>query len=97
MEVDQASFLKMAVELKSSEFGNIMHCVADQNMIDFAKDLIGKIQDCYGAQTVTNLMFSRNSVAENSPIMVMISKMSARNRNWSNEDKDKLTIQTCLL
>ena len=38
MEVDQASFLKMAVELQSSEFGNIMHCVADQNMIDFAKE-----------------------------------------------------------
>merc|ERR1712051_462922 len=35
-------------------------------------------------------MFSRNSVEENSPIMVMISKMSARNRNWSNEDKDKI-------
>ena len=90
MEVDQASFVKMAVELKSSEYGNIMHCIANQSMINFAKDLIGKIQDHYDAQTVTNLMFSRNLLAENSPMMVMISKMSMRNRNSSIEDKDKI-------
>ena len=89
MEVDQASFLKMAVELKSSEYGNIMHCVANQNMINFANNLIEKIQNHYEAQTVAKLMFSRN-VAENSPMMVMISKMTMRNRNWSNEDKDKI-------
>ena len=90
MEVDQASFLKMAVELKSSEYGNIMHCVANQNMINFANDLIEKIQNHYGAQTVTNLMFLRNLLTENSPMMIMISKMSMMNRNWSTEDKDKI-------
>ena len=81
MEVDQTSFIKMAVELKTSEFGNIMHSIANERMIDFAKDLIGKIQNHYDAMTVTNLMFLRNFVMENSPIMAMISKM------YNEEDK----------
>ena len=83
MEVDQTSFIKMAVELKTSEFGNIMHSIANERMIDFAKDLIGKIQNHYDAMTVTKLMFLRNSVIENSPIMAMISKMY-------NEEEDKI-------
>ena len=83
MEVDQNSFIKMAVELKTSQFGNIMHSIANERMIDFAKDLIGKIQNHYDAMTVTKLMFLRNSVIENSPIMAMISKMN-------NEEEEKI-------
>ena len=81
MEVDQKNFLKMAVELTPSQFGNIMHSIANERMIDFAKDLIGKIQNHYDAITVTKLMFMRDSVIENSPIMAMISKM------YKEEDK----------
>ena len=73
----------MAVELKTSAFGNIMHSIANERMIDFAKDLIGKIQNHYDAMTVTKLMFLRNSVIENSPIMAMISKMY-------KEEEDKI-------
>ena len=87
MEVDQTSFIKMAVELKTSEFGNIMHFMANENMINSAKDLIEKIQDLYDAKTVTKLMFLRNSISENSPIMLMISKMSMRDEKLYNEEK----------
>ena len=76
MEVDQASFIKMAVELKNSEFGNIMHCLANEKMVNFAKDLIENIKNNYGAKAVVKLMSLRNSIAENSPMMVMISKIS---------------------
>ena len=76
MEVDQISFIKMAVELKTSEFGNIMHSIANERMIDFAENLIKKIKNHYDDMTVTKLMFLRNSDFENSPIMAMISKMN---------------------
>ena len=87
MEVDQNLFSKMAVELKTSEFGNIMHFIANEKMVSFAKDLILKIQNQYDSTTASKLMFLRNSVAENSPIMVMISKMSMRDVNLYNEEK----------
>ena len=90
MEVDQTSFIKMAVELKTSEFGNIMHSIANERMVDFAKDLIENIQNHYDLNTVSKLMFLRNSVLENSPIMVMISKMSIRDKHLFNEEKDKI-------
>ena len=83
MEVDQTSFIKMAVELKTSEFGNIMHSIANERMIDFAEDLIKKIKNHYDDMTVTKLMFLRNSVIEDSPIMAMISKMN-------NEEEEKI-------
>ena len=80
----------MAVELKTSEFGNIMHSIANERMIDFAEDLIKKIKNHYDDMTVTKLMFLRNSVLENSPIMVMISNMSIREKHLYNEEKDKI-------
>ena len=83
MEVDQISFIKMAVELKTSEFGNIMHSIANERMIDFAEDLIKKIRNQYDDMTVTKLMFLRNYVIGNSPIMAMISKMN-------NEEEEKI-------
>ena len=90
MKVDPTSFIKMAVELKTSEFGNIMHSIANERMVDFAKDLIENIQNHYDLNTVSKLMFLRNSVLENSPIMVMISKMSIRDKHLFNEEKDKI-------
>ena len=83
MEVDQVSFIKMAVELKTSEFGNIMHAIANERMIDFAENLIKKIKNHYDDMTVTKLMFLRNSDFENSPIMAMISKMN-------NKEEEKI-------
>ena len=83
MEVDQISFIKMAVELKTSEFGNIMHSIANERMIDFAENLIKKIKNHYDDMTVTKLMFLRNSDFENSPIMAMISKMN-------NKEEEKI-------
>ena len=90
MEVDQTSFIKMAVELKTSEFGNIMHSIANEKMVNFAKDLIEKIQNQYDSNAASKLMFLRDSFVENSPIMVMISKMSIRDEHLYNEEKDKI-------
>ena len=90
MEVDRTLFIKMAVELKTSEFGNIMHSIANERMVDFAKDLIENIQNHYDLNTVSKLMFLRNSVLENSPIMVMISKMSIWDEHLYNDEKDKI-------
>ena len=90
MEVDQTSFIKMAVELKTSEFGNIMHSIANEKMVNFAKYLIEKIQNQYDSNTASKLMFFRDSFVENSPIMVMISKMSIRDKHLYNEEKDKI-------
>ena len=90
MEVDQTSFVKMAVELKTSEFGNIMHSIANEKMVNFAKDLIKKIQNQYDSNTASKLMFFRDSFVENSPIMVMISKMSIRDKHLYNEEKDEI-------
>ena len=90
MEVDQTSFIKMAVELKTSEFGNIMHSIANEKMVNFAKDLIEKIQNQYDSNTASKLMFFRDSFVENSPIMVMISKMSIRDKDLYNEEKGEI-------
>ena len=90
MEVDHTSFIKMAVELKTSEFGNIMHSIANEKMVNFAKDLIEKIQNQYDSNTASKLMFLRDSFVENSPIMVMISKMSIRDKHLYNEEKDEI-------
>ena len=88
----------MAVELKNSEFGNIMHCLANEKMFSFAKDLIENIRKNYGAKDVVKLMSLRNSIAENSPMMVMInkiskldsSKMSMLDSNLYNEEKENI-------
>ena len=87
LAVDQTSFIKMAVELKTSEFGNIMHCMASEKMFNVAKDLIEKIQSHYNVKIATKLMFARNFV-KNSPMMVMISKMSMNDKNLYKDEKE---------
>ena len=86
MESDQASFTKMAVNLKSSLGENIMHFMAKENLIDFAMNLIETIEKSFDRMTATELMFSRNLLGRNSPMMIMIQ----RNKNFSDEEKDKI-------
>lgn len=90
MEVDQASFTKMAVTLKSSLGENIMHFMAKENLIDFAINLIETIEKSFDRITATELMFSRNLMGRNSPMMIMIQRMYMKSKSLSKEEKDKI-------
>ena len=90
MEADPASFAEMAVNLKSSGGENIMHFMAKENLIDFAINLIGTIEKSFDRITATELMFSRNLVGRNSPMMIMIQRMYMKSKNLSDEEKNKI-------
>ena len=99
MEVDQASFTKMAVTLKSSLGENIMHFMAKENLIDFAINLIETIEKSFDRITATELMFSRNLMGRNSPMMIMIQRMYMKSKSLSKEEKDTKIISiwnTCV-
>ena len=90
MEDDPDSFAKMAVNLKSSGGENIMHFMAKENLIDFAIDLIKAIERIFDRITATELMFSRNLMGGNSPMMIMIRRAYMTSKNLSDEEKDKI-------
>ena len=92
MKADPGSFAEMAVKLKSSGGENIMHFLAKENLIDGIINLISIIERKIDRITATELMFSRNLVGRNSPMMIMIQRIFMKNENLSNEEKEKITF-----